>query len=414
MAKQFAIIRVEKHKKGSVSAVNNHNFRNGNIESNIKTEKTKDNILLFGTDNIKNDINSYIETSGIKPRNKDTVLFQEFVLTASPEFFFNNKDGSKKTKEQYEKNLKDWIKTQVDYLKKENYGICVNAVVHLDESTPHIHAVVLPIKDGKFNCKAFYRGKNSYSKLLDQYAVQNKKHGLIRGEEQSLADHKTLKDFRNLAQKHMQDLEIKQRNIASRNSDLVKKETNFLGLEKKFTYDETKRLIKESNKKTLNAYSFYKHNYKTQYTVNIGLEKQNSQQKKEIDLLNEKQKKLNKEIRDLNFQLKKINQLEVERDFYYEVAKEAKEALSDILKHPFKSIKDLKNFFDFRKNSLKTTTYKETEQEKNTNKNNELEEKSLSRAVDSKILDKDTLQQKLTQNEPKQPEDETKPKPFKM
>ncbi|RBO11048.1 MobV family relaxase, partial [Pantoea sp. 3_1284] len=177
MAKQFAIIRVEKHKKGSTSAVNNHNFRNGEIESNIKKEKTKDNILLFGTNNIKNDINSYIETSGIKPRNKDTVLFQEFVLTASPEFFFNNKDGSKKTKEQYEKNLNDWIKTQVDYLKKENYGICVNAVVHLDESTPHIHAVVLPIKDGKFNCKAFYRGKNSYSKLLDQYATYNKKHG---------------------------------------------------------------------------------------------------------------------------------------------------------------------------------------------------------------------------------------------
>ncbi|NUY99472.1 hypothetical protein, partial [Pantoea brenneri] len=198
------------------------------------------------------------------------------------------------------------------------------------------------------------------------------------------------------------------------NSDLVKKETNFLGLEKKFTYDETKRLIKESNKKTLNAYSFYKHNYKTQYTVNIGLEKQNNEQKKEIDFLKEKQKKLNKEIRDLSFQIKKSNQMEVERDYYYEVAKEAKEALSDILKHPFKTIKDLKNFFDFRKNSLKTATYKETEQEKNINKNNDLEEKPLSRAVDSKILDKDTLQQKLTQNEPKQPEEETKPKPFKL
>ena len=106
--------------------------------------------------------------------------------------------------------------------------------------------------------------------------------------------------------------------------------------------------------------------------------------------------------------------MEVERDYYYEVAKEAKEALSDILKHPFKTIKDLKNFFDFRKNSLKTATYKETEQEKNINKNNDLEEKPLSRAVDSKILDKDTLQQKLTQNEPKQPEEETKPKPFKL
>ncbi|RBO11045.1 hypothetical protein, partial [Pantoea sp. 3_1284] len=188
---------------------------------------------------------------------------------------------------------------------------------------------------------------------------------------------------------------------------------NFLGLEKKFTYDETKRLIKKSNEKTMNAYSFYKHNYKTQYTVNIGLEKQNSQQKKEIDLLNEKEKKLNKEIRDLSFQLKKTKQFEEERNYYYDVLKDAKQALSDILKHPFNTIKDLKNFLDFKKekeNSLKSTTYKETEQEKNTNKNNELEEKPVSRAVNLKIPDKDTLQEKLAQNEQEEP----KPKAFKM
>ena len=399
MAKQFAIIRVEKHKKGSTSAVNNHNFRNGNVETNIKTEKTKDNILLFGTDNIKNDINDYIETSGIKPRNKDTVLFQEFVLTASPEFFFNNKDGTKKTKEEYKKNLDDWIKTQVDYLKKENYGICVNAVVHLDESTPHIHAVVLPIKDGKFNCKAFYRGKNSYSKLLDQYATYNKKHGLIRGEEQSLADHKTLKDYRDLAQKHMSDLEIKKRNIASQNSGLVKKETNFLGLEKKFTYEETRKIIKKSNAKTMNAYSFYKHNYKTQYTVNVGLEKQNSQQKKEIDLLNEKQKKLNKDIKDLSFELRKTKQVETERDYYYSVLKDAKDALGEILQHPFKTIKDLRDFLNYKKSSLKSDTYNNLNDEKNINENNELEEKPLSQEPNSKIASKDTLQEKLTQND---------------
>lgn len=413
MAKQFAIIRVEKHKKGSVSAVNNHNFRNGNIETNIKTEKTKDNILLFGTNNIKNDINTYIENSGIKPRNKDTVLFQEFILTASPEFFFNNKDGSKKTKEQYDKNLKDWIKTQVDYLKKENYGICVNAVVHLDESTPHIHAVVLPIKDGKFNCKAFYRGKNSYSKLLDQYATYNKKHGLIRGEEQSLADHTTLKEYRDLAQKHMTDLEIKKRNIASRNNNLVKKETNFFGLEKKFTYDETRRIIKKSNEKTMNAYSFYKHNYKIQFSVNNGLEKQNNEQKKQIDLLNEKEKKLNKEIKDLGFQLKKAKQFEEERNYYYDVLKDAKDALSDILKHPFNTIKDLKNFLDFKKekeNSLKSTTYKEMEEEKNINKNNELEEKPLSQEPNIEIVSKERLQEKLAQNEQEEP----KVRAFKM
>lgn len=342
MTKQYAIIRVEKHKKGSISAVSNHNYRQGNIETNIKKEKTKDNILLFGSNNVKSDINEYIEKTGIKPRNKDTVLFQEFILTASPDFFFNNKDGTKKTKEQYEKNLNDWIKTQVDYLNKNTYGVCVNAVVHLDESTPHIHAVVLPIKDGKFNCKAFYRGKNSYSKLLDQYALHNKRHGLERGSEESLADHTTLKEYRELAQSHMSDIERRKRNISSKNKNLVSKETGIFGLEKKYSYEETTKLIKKSNEKTLNAYSFYKHNYAVQYNSNIVLEKQNTQQKQEI-------KNLSKKVKDLTFQINKIKSIDQERDYYYNVLKQAKEALSDILQHPFKTIKDLKDFLDYAK-----------------------------------------------------------------
>ena len=82
------------------------------------------NEILIGTENTRSDIMSYIKNNDIVIRNKDTVIFNEFVLTASPEFFFNNKDGSKKSRSEYKSNLKDWVKTQIDFLKKKITEMC--------------------------------------------------------------------------------------------------------------------------------------------------------------------------------------------------------------------------------------------------------------------------------------------------
>ena len=73
-------------------------------------------------------------------------------------------------------------------------------------------------------------------------------------------------------------------------------------------------------------------------------------------------------------------------------------------------MKDLNDFLTNRINTLKSTSQKKTEEDKNINKYKELEEKPLSRAVNLKIMDKDTLQQKLAQNEQEEP----KVKAFKM
>ncbi|HAT4397190.1 TPA: hypothetical protein J1716_005107, partial [Escherichia coli] len=123
-----------------------------------------------------------------------------------------------------------------------------------------------------------------------------------------------------------------------------------------------------------------------------------------------KEKKLNSDIKAMELKQRSLNQIDEERNYYYDILNDAKEALSDIVKQPFKTMKDLKDFLTNRKNTLKSTTYEQTEEEKNINKNNELEEKPLSRAVNLKIMDKDTLQQKLAQNEQEEP----KVKAFKM
>lgn len=244
----YSIIRKQSHKKTSITAVNNHNMRLVS-EENVDPTKSHLNRILIGSDNIRNDVMGYIKTNDIKIRNKDTVIFNEFILTASPEFFFH-KDGKKKTKSEYKSDLNDWVKTQLEYLQKGEYGVCVNAILHLDESTPHIHAISLPIKDNKLNNKSFWRGKNSYSRLIDNYYQANKKYGLKRGEkvEDTLVNHTTLKEYRNIIREDMAEEKLFY-NELSKNILNVPERKNIIGLEKKYSAEEVKDIATNTFKK---------------------------------------------------------------------------------------------------------------------------------------------------------------------
>ena len=124
----------------------------------------------------------------------------EFVLTASPEFF------AKATQKEKER----WVKTQVDFARKEFGKNLKLAVLHQDETTPHIHLVISTeiTKVQKFknrygtcekkvtslNAKRFNR---SYLKdLHTRYAEHNKEFGLVRGLEGSEATHTDLKVYK--------------------------------------------------------------------------------------------------------------------------------------------------------------------------------------------------------------------------
>ncbi|HCX4818175.1 TPA: plasmid recombination protein, partial [Escherichia coli] len=235
-------------KKTAITAVNNHNMRLS-IEENIDPKKSHLNKILIGSDNTRKDIMGYIEANDIKIRNKDTIVFNEFILTASPEFFFD-KNGKRKTRSEYKSDLDDWVKTQIEYLNKSEYGICVNAVLHLDESTPHIHAITLPIRDGKLNNKSFWRGKNSYSRLQDSYNLANKKYGLKRGEkaDETLITHTTLKEYREIIKQDIAE-EKEFFNELSANILNVPERKNIIGLEKKYSAEEVKEIATNTFKK---------------------------------------------------------------------------------------------------------------------------------------------------------------------
>ncbi len=123
-------------------------------------------------------------THGMNIR-KNAVLGIEVVMTYSPEAV---KDAQ---------SLSAWVAENQKWLSGE-FGEknVLRLWLHMDESTPHLHAFVVPIDErGKLNCRAYLGGASKLSALQDRYAEAMKPHCLERGIRGSKAHHKTVKEF---------------------------------------------------------------------------------------------------------------------------------------------------------------------------------------------------------------------------
>lgn len=183
----YAILRTSKLKTwGNISGSAAHTYRHKGMAPNADPLRMGKNKVLVGrpgqaVDDIRNRISAITD----KPR-KNGVLCIEHLLTASPEFF--EKLTSKQVDAWARKNLQFLANTY----GKENVA---HAVLHLDESTPHIVAYVVPEKEGKLNCRAYLGGREKLTKLQTAYADDMRSMGLQRGLEGSKARHRTIKNF---------------------------------------------------------------------------------------------------------------------------------------------------------------------------------------------------------------------------
>ncbi len=188
-----SIIGIKKLKSlGSLKSREGHTFRT-KPTPNADPARKHLNKLLFGqedyADGFKTKLAAY-ETAGNKIR-KDAVLALEYLLVASPEFFYQGSIFEQ------EKRLKKWCDSQIDFLKKKHGAeniVC--AYLHMDESNPHIEAFVLPVDSKKkLNCKNFTGSPKKLRELHTEYANHNKAFGLERGIEGSIATHQDVKKF---------------------------------------------------------------------------------------------------------------------------------------------------------------------------------------------------------------------------
>lgn len=182
----FAIARVGKlNSWGKVGAAGGHNMRT-RPTPNADPARSDQNVVLHGPDDLAAAVRGRLADAGVQPGRKDAVLAAEFVLTASPEFFTD------KTPEQ----VRAWANSQTEFLARRYGPNFVQAVLHLDETTPHVHAAVVPITpDGRLAMKDYIGGRQNLRNLQTDYAKAMQEHGLQRGVEHSVAEHKTIREF---------------------------------------------------------------------------------------------------------------------------------------------------------------------------------------------------------------------------
>jgi len=183
----YAILRTAKLKSwGNVSGSGAHTYRHKGMAPNADPLRMGKNKLLVGRPgDVLGDVQRRVSAVTDKPR-ENAVLCIEHLLSASPEFFTGKTS----------KEVDAWARKNLQFLAqtygKENVA---HAVLHLDESTPHIVAYVVPEKGGKLNCRALLGGREKLRKLQTDYGHAMKPFGLERGVEGSKARHRTIKNF---------------------------------------------------------------------------------------------------------------------------------------------------------------------------------------------------------------------------
>lgn len=168
----YCIMRTEKRKKSDLNGIQKENTRTA-TEYNNKVSPGMNifNVVLKESNNWLQDINKEIKAAGARTR-LNSVVALDTLYTASPAFFQG------KTNAENDKFFQDCLK-----FHNEHFGHIISAVVHYDETTPHMHIISVPLtKDNRLSARDVIGNKAKMSKTQDSFFEQvGKSYGLGRG-----------------------------------------------------------------------------------------------------------------------------------------------------------------------------------------------------------------------------------------
>jgi hypothetical protein len=163
----------------------------------------------------------------------------EFLFTSDTKFF----EGKSK------EDIQAWGQQSLDFVEKE-IGIdkknILHAVIHMDESTPHLHIVAVPLVnkyDGRskkdtwqLNRKHFIETKEDMANLQDKYFehMKNAGHNLERGQKGSERHHLSVEEFK--AESIKKEIEALQDERETLREDVDSLLTDVKGLKRAVVY----------------------------------------------------------------------------------------------------------------------------------------------------------------------------------
>ena len=191
----YMVARMQKMKVGNLGGAHKHNERIFEKHSNkdIDTSRSHLNYELTDRDrsvSYERQIKDYVNENKSSKRGirKDAVLCDEWIITSDKDFF--EKLGQEQTRKFFE--------TAKNYFA-ENYGETnvAYASVHLDESTPHMHLGIVPMRNGKLSSKVMFN-REELKHIQEDLPRYMNEHGfeLQRGKRDSKEQHLSVADYK--------------------------------------------------------------------------------------------------------------------------------------------------------------------------------------------------------------------------
>lgn len=302
----YAIIRNQKYKANNLKGIYRHNERkNYNYSNkNIDKEKTYMNYAIkkpmysyekeFERLRKENDLKGQIKTV--------SNIACEYIITSDKEFF--DRIGEDETKRYFETAYKF-----VSEYKNLTEKYIMSAQVHMDEETPHMHLVFLPVvhtKDKKGNdidklaCSEFWKEKDSYRMLQNAFYDYMITHNfeLERGlpKEETNRQHIDIKEYKELT-----NFENTKELVNSITLD-IPEETDIKDL-KKFMFNKNEKILNDIIKPKEEM-------IKELYQENKELRKELSKQANIVDEAEKYQKERNSILADNRALHNKVDELE--------------------------------------------------------------------------------------------------------
>ncbi len=281
------------------------------------------------------------------------VIADELIFTASHTFFDNMSNA----------DIKNWANTCMEFVyedlgyKKEQI---LHAIVHLDEETPHLHCVVIPLIkkfDKRTNTerytiskKQYIKDKNHLSELQDKYHTRlvNKGYDLERGIKGSDTKHQKVKEFKKTTRYYEQ----KVNNLNCRLDNAINNFENKMQTTKNIPFDKKHIILEKETfdsmnniiKETKNIMNFQPKMEQLFNEVNTftkshkALEKENNNLQKEIKSLTTRNQNLKKENNNLKLYIESI--LNTIKKFFRHLLKIGNENTKEA------TTKKIKNYYD--------------------------------------------------------------------
>ena len=183
---------MEKYHKTDIAPVENENERDETYQAvnpQIDFTRTQNNYNIIKRQRSYTQfINDKIEALDLPTKvRKDAVLMCSFVVGSDREFF------SRLSPSEQQQFFVDCTRFFAERYGEENI---ISAVVHIDETTPHLHLNLIPIADGRLCAKTLFDRKELQNLQTEFHSVVGKKWNLQRGKEGSQAKHLDTAEFK--------------------------------------------------------------------------------------------------------------------------------------------------------------------------------------------------------------------------